>query len=108
MKTIIIAVLLCLSFGVAAKPPTKSQCENYATSVMAMAANRDEGVPFMSLIDEINSIDMVQAGMTDNYDNVLLVRWLYTKDAIQVYREDRLLTPENIRTNRYNSCMGAK
>lgn len=108
MKAIIVAVLLCLSFNVMAKQPTKEQCTNYAIGVQAMAANRDDGIGFEDLIQEINSIDMVAAGLTDKHENEPMLRWLYTKDAISVYREERMTSPEVIYNNRYRICMGIK
>ena len=73
MRKLLIAALFTLPLAAEAAKATSDQCNNLAIIVMAMASNRDEGVPFSDLINEIRRSDLAKGGIAKEYatqDNV--------------------------------------
>lgn len=102
-----LCALAALPMSAMAAKATSDQCNNLAITVMAMASNRDEGVPFADLINEIRRSDLVKGGIAKEYATQDNVRRLMVIEAVKVYHEDRFVSPENIYTNRYVACMGS-
>lgn len=108
MRKILIAALLTLPLVAQAAQPTSGQCELFGTWVGAIAKNRDQGITYPEMVEIFKNMDFVDAQLLTERRSENVVRRLFIAEIHSVYGVDRYVSPEDIKTNRYVTCMGAK
>lgn len=108
MRKLLIATLLTLPLATQAAQPTSQQCDLFSTWVGAIAKNRDLGITYPEMVEIFKHIDLVEAKIVDQRRSENAVRRIFIAEIPAVYGVDRYVSPEDIKTNRYVTCMGAK
>ncbi len=108
MRKLLIAALLALPLAAMAAKPTSEQCDLFGTWVGAIAKNRDQGITYPEMVEVFKHIDFVDAKLLNERTSENVVRRLFIAEIHSVYGVDRYVSPEDIKTNRYVTCMGAK